>query len=189
MIVLIETGRGEEAVRYATNQLELSQQLTDRVMSAVDEPVVAALLLGKSAQAADRGVELTLEVDGTVAPAAIPAPDLVTIIGNLVDNAVDASLEGAPPRRVHVVLRGGAEALSVSVDDTGPGLPPELVESAFTRGWSTKVSASTAGRGLGLALVRQAVLRHGGEVSVAASPAGGASFRVRLPLPAPAPVR
>jgi len=189
MIVLIETGRGDEAVHYATSQLELSQQLTDRVMTAVDEPVVAALLLGKSAQAADRGVELTLDVEGTVAPGAVPATDLVTIIGNLVDNAVDASLEGAPPRRVHVELRVAADELSVSVEDSGPGLPPELVESAFTRGWSTKVSASTAGRGLGLALVRQAVLRHGGDVSVSASPAGGASFRVRLPLGAGEPVR
>jgi len=79
--------------------------------------------------------------------------------------------------------------LTVRVDDTGPGLPPDLVESAFTRGWSTKVSASTAGRGLGLALVRQVVLRHGGDVSVTSSERGGARFQVRLPLPAGEPVR
>jgi len=187
IIVLIETGRGEEAVRYATSQLVLSQQLTDRVMAAVDEPVVAALLLGKAAQAADRGVELVLDVEGTSGPAGLPAPDLVTVLGNLIDNALDASVDGPPPRRVRVTLSHQPDALTVCVEDTGPGLPPELVASAFTRGWSTKVSASTAGRGLGLALVRQVVLRHGGEVSVAAADAGGACFRVRLPLPAVAP--
>src|SRR4051794_26368532 len=181
MIVLIETGRGDEAVRYATSQLEVSQRLTDRVLAAVDEPVVAALLLGKSAQAADRGIELVLDVDGALAPSGIPSGDLVTIIGNLVDNAIDASVDGKL-REVHVVLAASDDELSLRVDDSGPGLPAELVESAFTRGWSTKVSASTAGRGLGLALVRQAVLRHGGEVSVLTSAVGGASFRVRLPL-------
>jgi len=183
IIVLIETGRGEEAVRYATSQLALSQQLTDRVMAAVDEPVVAALLLGKAAQAADRGIELVLDVEGPAGPAALPAPDLVTVLGNLIDNALDASADGSAPRQVRVALRHDADALGICVEDTGPGLPPELVASAFTRGWSTKVSASTAGRGLGLALVRQVVLRHGGDVSVAAAESGGASFRVRLPLP------
>src|SRR4051794_2563759 len=185
IIVLIETGRGEEAVQYATSQLALSQQLTDRVMAAVDEPVVAALLLGKAAQAADRGVELILDVEGTAGSAALPASDLVTVLGNLIDNALDASVDGPPPRRVRVELRNEPDALTVSVADSGPGLPPELVESAFTRGWSTKVSASTAGRGLGLALVRQVVRRHGGDVSVSAAEGGGANFRVRLPLPAP----
>ena len=182
IIVLIETGRGEQAVQYATSQLELSQRLTDRVMDAVDEPVVAALLLGKAAQAADRGIELALDVEGTAGPVSLPGPDLVTVLGNLIDNALDASVDGPPPRRVRVVLRHEPDSLTVCVEDTGPGLPPELVASAFTRGWSTKVSASTAGRGLGLALVRQVVLRHGGEVSVTAAESGGASFRVRLPL-------
>ena len=187
IIVLIETGRGEEAVQYATSQLALSQQLTDRVMAAVDEPVVAALLLGKAAQAADRGIELVLDVEGTAGPAALPASDLVTVLGNLIDNALDASADGPTPRQVRVQLRHEADVLAIGVEDTGPGLPPELVASAFTRGWSTKVSASTAGRGLGLALVRQVVLRHGGDVSVAAADSGGASFRVRLPLPSGVP--
>jgi two-component system, CitB family, sensor kinase len=182
MIVLMETGRGDEAVRYATSQLELSQQLTDRIMSAMDEPVLAALLLGKTAQAAERNVELTLDVDGTVGVAGFPAGDLVTIVGNLVDNAIDASAEAAGTRTVRVALRAGDGELSVHVDDSGPGLPDELVESAFTRGWSTKRPSGNGGRGLGLALVRQTVLRHGGAVAVTRSPDGGASVQVRLPM-------
>jgi two-component system CitB family sensor kinase len=182
VIVLIETGRGEEAVRYATSQLELSQKLTDRVMDAVDEPVLAALLLGKAAQAGERGVDVSLEVDGAVASADIPVSDLVTVVGNLVDNAIDASMESAPPRTVGIMIRSDERELLVQVADSGPGLPDHLVESAFTRGWSTKISATTAGRGLGLALVNQVVRRHGGTVEVSASEAGGARFSVRLPL-------
>jgi len=64
-------------------------------------------------------------------------------------------------------------------------LPPELVESAFTRGWSTKVSASVAGRGLGLALVNQVVRRHGGSVDVGPSSADGTRLQVRLPVRTP----
>ena len=185
MIVLIETGRSDEAVRYATSQLELSQQLTDRIMAAVDEPVLAALLLGKTAQAAERSVELTLDVDGAVGTSGIPGGDLVTIVGNLVDNAIDASAESTGARVVVVKLRGSDDGLVVQVDDTGPGLPDELVESAFARGWSTKGSAAHGGRGLGLALVRQTALRHGGSVAVSRSEGGGASFCVRLPVPRP----
>jgi two-component system, CitB family, sensor kinase len=187
MIVLIETERSDEAVRYATSQLELSQQLTDRIMAAVDEPVLAALLLGKTAQAAERNIELTLDVDGAVGASGIPVGDLVTIVGNLVDNAIDASAESTGTRAVVVTLRAGGDELVVQVDDTGPGLPDELVESAFARGWSTKGSAPRGGRGLGLALVRQTALRHGGGVVVSRSGVGGASFCVRLPVPRPVP--
>jgi two-component system CitB family sensor kinase len=182
MIVLIETGRSDEAVRYATSQLELSQQLTDRVMAAVDEPVLAALLLGKTAQAAERNVELRLAVDGTVGASGIPPNDLVTVVGNLVDNAIDASAESTGARTVTVTLRATDDEVSVQVDDSGRGLPDELIESAFTRGWSTKTARTQGGRGLGLALVRQTVVRHGGGVSVARSADGGASFQVRLPV-------
>jgi two-component system CitB family sensor kinase len=186
MIVLLETGRGADAVRYATEQLELSQQLTDRIMAAVDEPVIAALLLGKTAQAGERGVELSLEVDGAVRAGGVPAGDLVTVIGNLVDNAVDASAQATGrPRAVHVRLRADEQQILLDVSDSGPGLPPELVASAFTRGWSTKISASTAGRGLGLALVHQVVRRHDGTVAVASSELGGARFTVLLPLHQP----
>lgn len=182
MIVLIETGRGEDAVRYATDQLALSQRLTDRIMNEVDEPVLAALLLGKTAQAAERGVTLSLEVDGTVSAAGVSSGDLVTIVGNLLDNAIDASAENSlVQREVHIRVRAQADALEIEVADSGRGLPPDLVSSAFTRGWSTKVSATDAGRGLGLALVNQVVRRLGGSVAVGASDIGGASFSVRLP--------
>jgi len=185
MIVLVETGRGDEAVRYATSQLELSQRLTDRVMGAVDEPVLAALLLGKTAQASERGVELSLDVEGTVSATGITGPALVTVVGNLVDNAIDASAESTTGKTVHVAIVADEQELRIDVADSGPGLPADLVESAFTLGWSTKITKSTAGRGLGLALVNQVVRRHDGSVDVSESEAGGAHFRVRLPVRAP----
>ncbi|NWF25105.1 sensor histidine kinase [Streptomyces sp. PKU-EA00015] len=211
VVSLIELGRADEAVDFATAELELAQALTDRVVGAVGEPVLAALLLGKAAQANERGVELVLtedsRIDDGVLPASLPSRDLVTILGNLVDNAVDAAagvgalvpagpaeprddLRVAPPppggvrARVTVTARAERDELLLRVADTGPGVEPESVDDVFRRGWSTH----GPGRGIGLALVRQAVHRGHGTITLTRAPEGGAIFTVRLPLtPEPRP--
>ncbi|MGW4035304.1 sensor histidine kinase [Streptomyces sp. NPDC004778] len=202
VVSLIELGRVEEAVDFATAELELAQVLTDRVVGAVEEPVLAALLLGKAAQANERGVELVLAEDSLIDDGALPPSlaqrDLVTILGNLIDNAVDAASEapedteesgaavpasraaGGPAGRARVTVTALADEreLLLRVADTGAGIGPEAADEVFRRGWSTH----GAGRGLGLALVRQAAHRNGGTVELDAGPDGGARFTVRLPL-------
>ncbi|MFF7800641.1 sensor histidine kinase [Streptomyces olivaceus] len=279
VVSLIELGRAEEAVDFATAELELAQALTDQVVAAVGEPVLAALLLGKTAQANERGVELVVSqesrLDDGLLPPSLPARDLVTILGNLVDNAVDAA-QGAVPSRVAVAAytervdtgtagaeaeaagtqvtgaettrakttatettvtraagaettgaeaagaeaagtqaagaeaartqaagtqaagagtlgaqgavaggsgtaEGGRSELVLRVSDTGAGVDPAHADLVFERGYSTK-PADEGGRGLGLALVRQAVRRHGGTLSVTDAEGGGARFEARLPL-------
>ncbi|MFJ9039656.1 ATP-binding protein [Streptomyces sp. NPDC102406] len=186
VVSLIELGRADEAVDFATAELELAQALTDQVVGAVSEPVLAALLLGKAAQANEHGVELVVSgdtrIDDGLLPQALSARDLVTVLGNLVDNAVEAA-QGSPGARVTVTARATAEALLLRVADTGPGVDPEHADAVFERGWSTK-PAEPGGRGLGLALVRQAVRRHGGTLELSRSPEGGAAFTARLPLAA-----
>ncbi|WP_460037355.1 sensor histidine kinase [Streptomyces cavourensis] len=202
VVSLIELGRVEEAVEFATAELELAQVLTDRVVGAVEEPVLAALLLGKAAQANERGVELELAEDSLIDDGALPPSlaqrDLVTILGNLIDNAVEAAsegsegdtMEGAVPvqrtapqggagrARVTVTALADDRELLLRVSDTGAGIGPEEADEVFRRGWSTH----GAGRGLGLALVRQAAHRNGGSVELDRAPEGGARFTVRLPL-------
>ncbi|MEV7184813.1 ATP-binding protein [Kitasatospora sp. NPDC093102] len=204
VVSLIELGRHEQAVEFATAELELAQQLTDRVVAAVSEPVLAALLLGKAAQAAERGVELTLtedsRIDDGVLPPGLSARDLITVLGNLIDNAVDAAIAGAAgsavPPEVTVTARiasrrdcggrdcGGdgagadGDCLLLRVADTGAGIAPGAVEDVFRRGWSTKQDGR--GHGLGLALVAQTARRNGGTVEVGRE--RGAVLTVRLPL-------
>ncbi|MEU2248036.1 ATP-binding protein [Streptomyces sp. NPDC019224] len=188
VVSLIELGRAEEAVGFATAELELAQALTDRVVGAVAEPVLAALLLGKAAQANERGVELVLAEDSLIddgaLPASLPARDVVTILGNLIDNAVDAvtgAQEAAvPARRGRVTVTALADGgeLLLRVADNGAGVAPADAAEVFRAGWSTH----GAGRGLGLALVRQAAHRGGGTVALEQGPDGGAEFTVRLPL-------
>ncbi|MFE9095314.1 ATP-binding protein [Streptomyces sp. NPDC007264] len=192
VVSLIELGRADEAAGFATAELELAQALTDQVVAAVDEPVLAALLLGKAAQANEQGVELVVSqesrIDDGLLPASLPARDLVTILGNLIDNAVDAA-RGSAGARVTVTAYSEGADLVLRVSDTGDGVDPAHAEAVFERGWSTKAAAGPGGRGLGLALVRQTVRRHRGTLTVSKAAGGGARFEARVPLPAvePAP--
>ncbi|GAB3188704.1 two-component system CitB family sensor kinase [Micromonospora palomenae] len=178
VLTLVELGRTDEAVRLGTRDLAAAQQLTDRVVGAVTEPALAALLLGKSAQAGERGVDLVIDPECRLDGSPLPSADLLTVVGNLVDNALEAVAGNPPPRRVRVFVGAVDGELVVRVGDNGPGLDPERVDDAFRRGWSTK----SAGRGLGLALVGQVVRRHGGSYEVDRSTDGGSLFTVRLPI-------
>ncbi|MCX4643090.1 MULTISPECIES: sensor histidine kinase [unclassified Streptomyces] len=184
VVSLIELDRADEAVDFATAELELAQTLTDQVVAAVSEPVLAALLLGKTAQANEHGVELEISgdsrIDDGLVPPTLPARDLVTILGNLLDNAVDAA-QGSPHAKVTVTARAQGDTLLLRVTDTGPGVADSHTDAVFERGWSTK-PAGPGGRGLGLALVQQSVARNSGTLTLAESPTGGAQFTVVLPL-------
>ncbi|MGQ4418062.1 ATP-binding protein [Streptomyces sp. SAS_269] len=183
VVSLIELGRAEEAVEFATAELELAQALTDQVVAAVSEPVLAALLLGKTAQSNERGVELVVSADSRLDDGlleGLSARDLVTILGNLIDNAVDAA-QGSAGARVTVTVYARGPELVLRVSDTGAGVDPAHADLVFQRGYSTK-PAGPGGRGLGLALVRQAVTRHEGALTVTEAEEGGAVFEVRLPL-------
>jgi two-component system CitB family sensor kinase len=179
VVSLVELGRTEQAVAFATAELTVAQRLTDRVVAAVEEPVLAALLLGKTAEASERGVELVVAEDISVPEGAVEPRDLVTIAGNLLDNAIDAAAASAGPRRVEIAAGIEGDDLVIRVSDSGPGLDPDHLELAFRRGWSTKTDDRLIGRGLGLALVGQAVHRRGGTIEVASE--RGAVFTVRVP--------
>ena len=167
IVTMVEMGRADEAVRFATNELELSQQLVDRLSSAVGEPALVALLLGKSAQADERGIELTV-TEETHMPSnaddlALSGQEMVTVLGNLIDNAMDACDREDPWVEVTVSQEDGT--LLIRVADSGPGMDARTFEKAMQRGYSTKSGTDTEAHGLGLALVAQVVKRHNGTLT------------------------
>jgi sensor histidine kinase regulating citrate/malate metabolism len=179
IVSLMELGRAPEALDFATKDLELSQRLTDDLVSSIEEPVLGALIMGKAAEAHERGVELILNTNGSTAVTGLAVQDLVAILGNLLDNAIDAAAEAPAPRLVELTVGTTGSALVIAVEDSGAGIDPDAVEDVFRHGFSTK-TPGPFGRGLGLALVRQAVQRLGGTMTIT-SPAG-ALFRVTLPV-------
>ncbi|KRE60731.1 histidine kinase [Arthrobacter sp. Soil736] len=185
MVSLLELGRTGEALDFATKDLELSQQLTDDMLNSVQEPVISALIMGKAAEAHERGVELVIEASGPTGAAGLAVQDLVTILGNLLDNAIDAAAEAPAPRRVELRVDSHDGGLEVTVQDSGKGIEPDAIDDVFRYGFSTK-AAGPFGRGLGLALVKQAVQRLAGTMTITNSDStGGARFHIVLPASDP----
>lgn len=179
---LIELGRYEEAMQLTTESSSVSQELTESLLERVADPVLGALLLGKSAVAAERGIQFRLSPDSRLDGDAGHPRDLITVVGNLIDNAFEAvaSSPNGGPRWVEVSIRKTDGQVVISVHDSGPGIGGDDPERIFSEGYTTKVAAPGARRGLGLALVKQVAARRGGEVTVVNR--GGAVFTVRLPL-------
>lgn len=165
IVTMVEMGRPEEAVRFATDELALTQRLVDRLSDAVGEPALVALLLGKTAQADERGIELTVTEDTRLPSDSDRVPltgaELVTVLGNLIDNAMDACDRDDPWVEVTVQMVDGTLILRVA--DSGPGMDPDTFAKATQRGYSTKRDPDH--HGLGLALVAQVVDRHRGTLT------------------------
>lgn len=127
VVTLIELDRPAEAVRFATGELAAQQELVDRIMAAVEEPVLAALVLGKAAQARERGIELTVGELTSVRDLPLPVTDAVTLVGNLIDNAVEAVAASEADRGGEGAVVGaviGAASGSVG-GSVGGSLEPE----------------------------------------------------------------
>ncbi|MCG5432744.1 ATP-binding protein [Mycobacterium sp. MYCO198283] len=173
---LVELGE-YDAVRDLVGTLtrrraEISAEVTRRIF----DPAVAALLIAKTSLAAENGVTLRVSTRSRLAalePAL--ATDVITVLGNLIDNAVEVSADTV------TVTVDDSDGLTIEVADSGPGVPPPLREAIFARGVTSKPDVA-GGRGIGLALVRLVTAQHGGEVSVSDRAGGGAVFTVRLPV-------
>jgi len=181
---MIELGRHEEAIQLTTESSSVSQELTESLLERVGDPVLGALLLGKSAVAAERGIQFRLSPDSRLDGDAGHPRDLITVVGNLIDNALDAAATSSNggPRWVEVSIHKADGDVVIQVHDSGPGIGQGELGRIFSEGYTTKLAGPGSRRGLGLALVQQVAARRAGKVTVVNQ--GGALFTVRLPLAA-----
>lgn len=195
LLGLLELGLYEEAVDFVTETVGSHRATAEQIAESVGDPLLAALLVGKATVAAERGVALRLAPGSRLLGPLVAPHDLVTVLGNLVDNALEAvgapgpaAPTGGEDRLVEVGVRARGRTAELTVRDTGAGVPPTQRELVFADGFSTKEAApGRGGRGLGLALVKRHAQRYGGTVSVAGAEGGGAVFTVVLPEALAAP--
>lgn len=180
LLGLLELELHEDAREFVTEVVGVHRATAEQITEKVRDPLLAALLVGKATVAAERGVALRTAPDSLLPDRLVDPRGLVTIVGNLVDNALDAAA-GTAGALIEVGLRAEGRTVMLWVRDSGPGVPPDQRETIFTEGWSTKEIPAHGKRGLGLALVRRLAERQGGSVAVDAADEGGAVFAVVLP--------
>jgi two-component system CitB family sensor kinase len=183
---LIDLGEYDEVGRFVTSVAQNHLASAEDLRARIAPPVVAALLLAKLSVAAEREIDLVISAASHLDVPDSEAQNLMTIIGNLIDNAIEAVAPQPAPRTITVHLQGDGEILIV-VSDNGPGIPSDVIDAIFEDGYSTKSPRGQSRRGLGLALVQRLVHRAGGTVTVSSE--HGARFEVRMPLPGRPAVR
>jgi two-component system CitB family sensor kinase len=178
MRVLLDMGELDEARDYLAELSEGAIGRGEDLRARIAPPTVAALLTAKIAVAAEQSVDLVITPETHLEQPRSRAADLLTIVGNLVDNALEA-LAGRPEPRVITVHLDDDDGVRILVRDTGPGIPADDPSVVFQDGWSTKGQGAGRRRGLGLALVHRIVRRAGGTIDVRTEE--GACFEVNLP--------
>jgi sensor histidine kinase regulating citrate/malate metabolism len=177
---LIQLGAHQEALDLVMTEASGYQLLIRNLAETVADPVIAGVILGKYNRACELKIELEFDAQNsfTDLPPELEREPLVTILGNLLDNAFDAVRDGNGKPLVRLYLIDLGPDLILEVEDSGPGVAADLADSLFEAGVTTK---SGTGRGTGLALVKRAVASLGGQITYSDGELGGALFTVIIP--------
>lgn len=175
---LIQMEMYDEATSYIENISLVQRSTISRIMKAVNEPAVAALLIGKTARASELNIKFVLREGCCYSSTAmnLPSEALVTIIGNLIDNAFEAMNDDdyAAQKELMFGIYSRPGAVLITTDDTGVGIAEQDLERIFENGYSTKGE----GRGTGLYQVKAMVEGLGGTITVESQVGVGASFSI-----------
>ncbi|ENL1642306.1 sensor histidine kinase [Raoultella ornithinolytica] len=182
---LLHMGHYDEAIRYIQAQSEHAQELLDFISSRFSSPTLCGLLLGKAARAREKGVALSFDpacqLDRPL-PSLIES-ELISIIGNLLDNAIEATQRAELPHEpVEVLIQLNARELMIEVADRGIGIDPAIHDHIFERGITTKTRGD---HGIGLYLIEHYVTQAGGTIEVADNSPRGAIFTLFIPADGP----
>ncbi|MCU1528316.1 MAG: signal transduction histidine kinase regulating citrate/malate metabolism, partial [Frondihabitans sp.] len=161
---LLELGNEADALEYVHEIRGTTADLDQTLRARIHSPQIIGLMLGKVAEATERGITLTVTPDSLLGehPARLQA--LTTILGNLIDNAFDALVDSHAPRLMSVSILESSSSITVIVADNGPGVSPEDSPHIFRRGYTTKRGTLIRHRGLGLSLVQNTVTKLEGTM-------------------------
>lgn len=176
---LLQMEMYDEASAYIQNITFVQRSTVSEIMQTVNEPALAALLIGKASRASELNIRFRMREESVYSRTdiAVSAEALVTLVGNLIDNAYEAMDTDSGPEKPKELLFGiysRPGALLITVEDTGQGIPRESLDHIFKKGYSTKGQD----RGTGLWQVKKIAEDFGGTVSVTSLPGVGSSFSV-----------
>jgi len=177
---LIQLGANQEALYLIGSEVSDHQALLHLLLEAAPDPVIAGCLLGKYNRAREMGLHLEIDPDSQMAdiPDSLPREQLVGVLGNLIDNALEATRDQTGTGgRVQLSMTDLGEELIFEVEDEGHGVPETTQHQIFERG----VSSKGGDHGIGLHLVQQFLNRWGGSVTVENLPKGGCRFTLYIP--------
>ena len=178
---LIQLDRVEQAEQYILDVSEVHHQSVSRVMNQIEDTAVAALLVGKASRAAELGIQLQVDPRSSLSGEEhmLPSGVMVTILGNLIENATESLNHSTRKQKeIHVSILENPDGLLLCVEDTGPGILPELLPYIFEPGVSTK---GEAGHGLGLVQIKDLTDLYHGQIRVESEPKSGTSFFLSFP--------
>ena len=177
---LIQMEMYEQATSYIENITIVQRATISKIMNTINEPALAALLIGKTARASELNVKFTLRESSYYSNAdmVLPTEVLITVIGNLIENAFESmnEKENAVDTQKELVfgIYSKPNAVLITVDDTGLGISPENIKRIFENGYSTKGK----NQGTGLYQVKTMVDNLGGQITVESQENVGTSFSV-----------
>ena len=162
---LIQLQEYEEVIRFIDGVSFSRSKVFEDVSAHIQEPTIAALLIAKASVATERGILLEVSKDSRLGRGDEQiARDLTTIVGNLIDNAMDAVAE-MPKPKIMLSVHEADNLITVRVSDNGPGIADDAMKEIFTQGFSTKDATVSGGRGFGLALSRLVCRRRNGDIT------------------------
>ncbi|MET3287650.1 UNVERIFIED_CONTAM: two-component system CitB family sensor kinase [Brevibacillus sp. OAP136] len=171
----------DKVIELISDEVKERQDVIAFLMSSVSEPYIAACLLGKINRSKELKVTLDIDPDSSLTdiPHMINAKALVSILGNVIDNALEASLDlHGTAAAVRVSFTDVGRDLIFEIEDNGPGISKDLEAKVFESGVSTKPGDN---RGLGLAIVKNAIEQLHGQIFLAKSQLGGSRFTIVIP--------
>lgn len=176
---LIQIGHDKEALDLIGKETAGYQGLIAFLAKAVPFPILAALIIGKYNHAQELRIAFSIDPESqlTDVPDDLSREKLVTVLGNLIDNAFDAALQHNSQPQVTLSMTDSGNDLVFEIGDSGPGIPAELEQKIFAKGFTTKQND----RGHGLYLVMSALRDLSGEITLGDSELGGALFTVFIP--------
>ena len=176
----LHTNQTDEARNYIQNICMLQTRTIKPLLDRILNPTIAALILGKISRTRELDIEFDM-LSGSFLPrhsSYLSTQSLVTITGNLLDNAIEAvqGRDDSGLRMITLQIRENETCLLISVDDTGIGISPQAQEQLFIRGYSTKGS----GRGLGMGLIKDALDACHGDIEVESELGTGTSIVITI---------